>query len=100
MSEPAAFEVVHNERASRFEAHVPEGLCRADYRRVGNALHMVHTEVPAQVRGHGLAGQVVAAALDYAEAHGLTVMPLCSYVRGYFQRHPERQGLLAPGSRI
>jgi predicted GNAT family acetyltransferase len=40
------------------------------------------------------------AALDYAEAAGLTVMPLCSYVRGYFRRHPERQGLLAPGSRI
>jgi predicted GNAT family acetyltransferase len=93
-------DVVHNERESRFEARVPEGLCRADYRRVGRTLHMVHTEVPAQARGRGVAGQVVAAALDYAEAAGLTVMPMCSYVRGYFRRHPERQGLLAPGSRI
>ena len=100
MTGPPAIEVVHNERASRFEAHIPEGLCRADYRRVGNALHMVHTEVPAQARGHGLAGHVVAAALDYAQAQGLTVMPLCSYVRAYFRSHPERQGLLAPGSRI
>jgi predicted GNAT family acetyltransferase len=93
-------DVVHNERESRFEARVPEGLCRAYYRRVGRTLHMVHTEVPAQARGRGVAGQVVAAALDYAEASGLTVMPMCSYVRGYFRRHPERQGLLAPGSRI
>jgi predicted GNAT family acetyltransferase len=100
MSLPANVEVVHNERASRFEAHLPEGLCRADYRRVGNALHMVHTEVPAQARGRGAAGQVVAAALDYAEKHGLTVMPMCSYVRSYLRRHPERHGLLAPGSRI
>jgi predicted GNAT family acetyltransferase len=100
MTEPAAFDIVHNERESRFEAHIPEGLCRADYRRVGNALHMVHTEVPPLARGRGAAGQVVAAALDYAQAHGLKVMPLCSYVRVYFRRHPERQGLLAPGSRV
>ena len=52
MTARPTLEVVHNERASRFEAHVPEGLCRADYRRVGNALHMVHTEVPARARGH------------------------------------------------
>src|SRR4030095_1648633 len=100
MSDPVTFEVVHNERAGRFEAHIPEGVCRADYRRVGNTLHMVHTEVPAQVRGRGAAGRVVAAALDYAQAQGLKVMPMCSYVRGYFQRHPERRGLLATGSRV
>jgi len=60
----------------------------------------VHPEGPAQARGRGAAGRVVAAALDYAQANGLTVMPLCSYVRGYFKRHPERQGLLTPGSRL
>ena len=100
MSDSSDFEVVHNERAGRFEAQLPEGLCRADYRRVGSTLHMVHTEVPAQARGRGAAGKVVAAALDYAQAHGLTVMPMCSYVRSYFKRHPERHGLLAPGSRV
>jgi len=100
MSESESFEVIHNESAGRFEAHLPEGVCRADYRRVGNTLHMVHTEVPREVRGRGVAGRVVEAALDYAQSQGLKVMPLCSYVRAYFQRHPERQGLLAPGSRV
>ena len=100
MSERSQFDVVHNEAAGRFEARLPEGWCRADYRRVGNTLQMVHTEVPAQARGRGIAGRVVAAALDYAQANGLKVMPLCSYVRGYFQRHPERGHLLAPGSRV
>jgi predicted GNAT family acetyltransferase len=100
MSARGGFDVVHNETAGRFEAQLPEGLCRADYRRVGNTLQMVHTEVPAQARGRGAAGRVVGAALDYAQAHGLKVMPLCSYVRGYFQRHPERRDLLAPGSRV
>ncbi|MFO1312359.1 MAG: GNAT family N-acetyltransferase [Burkholderiales bacterium] len=99
MTAATPVDIVHNERESRFEAHLPDGLCRADYRRVGNALHMVHTEVPRSARGQGIAGQVVQAAADYAEAQGLKVMPLCSYVRDWFRRHPERQGLLAPGSR-
>ena len=100
MTDPSTIDVVHNEAASRFEAQLPEGLCRADYRRVGNALHMVHTEVPAQARGRGVAARVVEAALDYAQANGMTVLPMCAYVRSFFQRHPERQGLLAPGSRL
>ena len=97
---PDTMDVVHNERDSRFEAYLPEGLCRADYRRVGNTLHMVHTEVPQQARGRGAAGRVVEAALDYAQANGLKVMPMCPYVRTYLERHPERQGLLAPGTRL
>ena len=85
---------------SRFEASLPEGLCRADYRRVADTLHMVHTEVPPEARGRGIAGEVVQAALDYAAGNRLKVMPLCSYVRGYMRRHPETQALLAPGARI
>jgi len=100
MTGPSNVGVVHNQAASRFEAQLPEGLCRADYRRVGNALHMVHTEVPPEARGRGLAGRVVEAALDYAEANGLTITPMCPYVRTYFVRHPERQPLLSPGSRL
>ncbi|MFO1304093.1 MAG: GNAT family N-acetyltransferase [Burkholderiales bacterium] len=99
MTNPPAIDIVHNARESRFEARLPDGLCRADYRRVGNTLHMVHTEVPSSARGRGIAGRVVAAAADYAEAEGLKLMPLCSYVRAWFSRHPERQSLLAPGSR-
>jgi hypothetical protein len=93
-------DVTHNEAASRFEARLPEGLCRADYRRAGATLQLVHTEVPPAVRGQGVAGLVVAAALDYAEAHGLTVYPMCGYVRAWMRRHPERAHLLAPGARL
>ena len=99
MTDQPSIDIVHNARESRFEAQLPDGLCRADYRRVGKTLHMVHTEVPSSARGQGIAGRVVAAAADYAQAEGLTLMPLCSYVRDWFRRHPERQDLLAPGSR-
>ena len=92
--------VVHNHAQSRFEATVPAGLCHTDYRRVGDTLHMVHTEVPRQAEGRGIASELVQAALDYAAANGLKVMPLCSFVRGYMKRHPETHALLAAGARL
>lgn len=97
MAESPALHVVHNEKAQRFEAAVTGGIAHSDYRRSGNVLDMVHTEVPAEAGGGGIAGKIVKAAFDYASANGLKIRPSCPYVRGYMQRHPETHGLLAPG---
>ena len=92
--------IVHNLAAHRFEATVEGKLCHTDYRRVGDTLHIYYTEVPPPLEGQGIAGELVAAALDYAAANRLTVTPLCSYVRAYMRGHPETQSLLAAGARI
>lgn len=97
MTASPALDIVHNEKAHRFEAAVTGGLAHTDYRRSGNVLEMYHTEVPPEAGGGGVAGKLVKAALDYAAANGLTIRPTCPYVRGYMQRHPETHGLLAPG---
>jgi hypothetical protein len=96
----APIEIVHNTDAHRFEARVDGGLARCDYRRIGNVLQVHHTEVPVALEGRGIAGQLVAAALQYAKANGLRVAPYCSYVRSYMRRHPETQPLLAPGQTV
>jgi hypothetical protein len=88
-------DIRHNEAANRFEAIVDGLLCRTDYRRVDGVLHLVHTEVPPALEGRGIAAALVKAALAYAQAHGLRVVPRCSYVRAYMQRHPETKTLLA-----
>jgi predicted GNAT family acetyltransferase len=88
-------DIQHNEAASRFEAHFDAGLAVAVYRLVGTEMQMTHTEVPPSLEGRGIAAQLVAAALDHAEAQGWTVRPLCSYVRSYMQRNPETLDLLA-----
>jgi predicted GNAT family acetyltransferase len=87
--------VVHNEAASRFEARFDEGLAVAVYRLVGSEMQMTHTEVPPSLEGHGIAAQLVAAALEHAENQGWSVRPLCSYVRSYMQRNPDTLDLLA-----
>jgi hypothetical protein len=92
-----AVAVVHNLAASRFEAVVEGGLCRADYRMAGDVMRLVHTEVPRVFEGRGIAGEVVRGALDYASANRLRVAPVCSFVRVYMRRHRDTHDLLAEG---
>lgn len=92
--------IVHSLAANRFEAAVPGGIAQAGYRRIGDTLHLVHTEVPPESARRGIAAALVEAVLDYADANGLKVVPQCSYARAYMKRHPETHALLAPGARI
>jgi predicted GNAT family acetyltransferase len=88
-------EVTHNAAAKRFEATVDGLVSRCDYRMHGNTMMLVHTEVPPQLEGRGIASLLVRAAFEYARANGMDVLPVCSYVRVWAQRHPEVQPLLA-----
>jgi predicted GNAT family acetyltransferase len=81
--------IVHNTAAQRFETRVDGWLCRADYQVHGDVLHLVHTEVASAVEGRGIAGSLVRAALAWAEQQGYRVLPRCSFVRVYLQRHRE-----------
>jgi predicted GNAT family acetyltransferase len=93
--EPLTPEVTHNPAAQRFEAKVNGLLCRCDYRMHGNTMMLVHTEVPPQLEGRGIASHLVRAAFDHAKQNGMDVLPVCSYVRVWAQRHPEVSSLLA-----
>lgn len=86
--------VTHNPGASRFEAQLDGHLAECVYRREGDVLVLLHTEVPEALQGMGLAGRLVTAALDWARADGLRVRPRCSYAATYMRRHPETQDLL------
>jgi len=87
-------EVRHNEAAARFEAVVDGLLCRADYRLDGDTMRAFHTEVPRALEGRGIASELVRALFAHAEARGLSVDPVCSYVRAWARRHPEVESLL------
>ena len=81
--------VVVDTEGHRFVSHHPEGDAFIDYRRDGDRLVIVHTEVPEELGGRGLAADLVRAAVDHAAANSLTVVPECSMARGWLERHPE-----------
>ena len=87
--------IAHLPERGRFQVLVDGHLCVADYRLDGERMLMTHTEVHPALQGRGVAAQLVRAALDHARARGLTVVPLCSYVRAYLRRHPEHRDLVA-----
>jgi uncharacterized protein len=84
-------EVVHNAAQSRFEATVDGRLAVADYERAGEAVVFTHTFVPPELRGRGVAEQLVRAALIWARAERLRVVPACSYVEAFIRRNAEFQ---------
>jgi predicted GNAT family acetyltransferase len=87
--------VTDNPDASRFELHVEGHLAELVYRRRGDRLILVHTEVPEELGGRGLGGVLVRAAVDRAAAEGLTVAPWCPFARSWLEKHPDEAARIA-----
>lgn len=83
-------EVSDNADESRYEVRVDGELAGfAQYRPRPAALAFVHTEIDDRFEGQGLGGKLVSHALDDARSRGLSVLPICPFVRSYIARHPE-----------
>ena len=55
----------------------------------GRARIATHTFVPPEMRGRGIAHQLVEAMVADAREQGFTIEPQCSYVYALFRRHPD-----------
>lgn len=85
--------VVHQPESGRFEISIGDMLAVAEYVRGVDELVLTRTFVPPALRGRGLAEALVRAALDFARTERLRVVPACSYVAAFVERHPD---LVAP----
>ena len=95
MSAQPPVTVRHDTAASRFVAEIDGHLAHADYALDGDRMVFTHTFVPPELRGRGIAEQLVRPALAYARANNLRVIPSCSYVAAFIERHQEFADLLA-----
>ena len=59
-----------------------------------DVIELVHTEVPDEFRGKGVAEEMAKVALQYARDNHLKVIPSCRFVNAYIQRHKEYQDLV------
>jgi uncharacterized protein len=88
--------ITDNPDARRYEARLDGVLAGwVDYGRVRTRLVALHTEVPPEFGGQGIASALVRRVLDDARAAGHTVTPRCPLFASHFQRHPEDRDLLA-----
>jgi predicted GNAT family acetyltransferase len=83
-----------NEIEHRFELAVDGSTAFLEYRLDGTKLVLTHAEVPEAFEGRGVGSKLVKLTLQYARDEGLSVLPDCSFVRSYFERHPEERDVL------
>ncbi|MGB3772901.1 MAG: GNAT family N-acetyltransferase [Rhodococcus sp. (in: high G+C Gram-positive bacteria)] len=83
--------VEHHSDRQRFEILVDgEVAAYAEYRQSDPTVRdFDHTVTLPQFRGRGLAGILVGQALDDTREAGMKVIPTCSYVHHFIDKHDE-----------
>src|SRR5262245_36484537 len=84
------------ERAGQSEVGAVAGF--ADYKVQDGLVVLTHTEVDPAFEGHGVGSMLVRAALDDVREQGRRAVPVCPFVRGWIDRHPDYEDLVKPGS--
>lgn len=90
-------EVTKNEAEQRYEARVDGELAGAAYYQLADDLvAFTHTEVDDAYEGQGVGSALARAALDDVRAEGQRqVVPRCRFIKGWIDRHPDYQELVA-----
>lgn len=87
MSEPTVTDVPEQHRYEISVDGVRAGL--AAYRDIGDQRDFHHTEIDKAFGGQGLATKLIAAALADTRSAGKRIVPTCSFVEAYVEKHPE-----------
>lgn len=90
-------EFTHEADAHRYVLRIDgEITAVVDYAVNGNSISFTRTYTSPKQRGHGHAAEIVRFAADDVEATStLRIVPMCWYVGEWFDKHPERSGLLS-----
>lgn len=93
-------ELRKNDEKSRYE--ILQGgqvVGFAEFRPVGDAVMLPHTEIEQGHEGEGLGSQLAKFALDNVKTEGKRVIPMCPFIAGYIRRNPEYTELVHPQQR-
>jgi uncharacterized protein len=96
-------EIRHDRDARRVEAVLEDGRVAgfAEYHpRTDTVYSFTHTEVDDEFEGQGIGSQLASGVMQTARDEGFTILPACSFIRGYMREHDETHDVLAPGGRL
>lgn len=90
------FEIEHDVEDQKFYSRIDGAEAYLQYILInGKTMNMIKTYVPNNLRGKGIAAKIVEAGLKYAAEKNYKIIPTCSYVEVYIERHPEYNVLLS-----
>jgi predicted GNAT family acetyltransferase len=65
------------------------------YRLVGDAIRLVHTEIDPRHEGKGYGSALAKQVLAEMRAQNKQIVPVCKFIAGYIEKHPEYSDLIA-----
>ncbi len=99
MADSTGVSITHFDQGARGEYHAKvegsEVIGRLTYSLKGDVVTAESTQVPPEIGGRGVAGELVKALIEDARKFGYKIVPQCSYVEVAFKRHPEWADLRA-----
>ena len=81
--------IIHRPERHRFETVKDGYTAYVEYSISDNGLNILHTIVPDEISGQGIASQLVKEAYDYARKHSLKPVATCSYEVAWLEKHKD-----------
>ena len=95
------YKMIDNVALHQYEFRIGDLIPRIEYIKTKNGeIYLTHTEVPSALEGKGVGSSLVRLALEDIERQQLRLVPLCPFVAGYVQKHPEWKRLVMEGINI
>lgn len=88
-------QITNNEAIHQFQLVVDGHIAFIDYLHKNDKYYLVHTGVPPELEGKGVASALVDKALAYLEEHNAKIVPMCTYIQMFLKRHPEWNRMVA-----
>ena len=82
-------DVVENAEHNRFELPLDGGTALVAYRRDGERLVLVHTEVPEEFGGQGIGSKLAKGVFELLRASGRKAVVRCEFLQGWLAKHPD-----------
>ena len=95
------YKLIDNVALHQYEFRIGDLIPRIEYIKTKNGeIYLTHTEVPSALEGKGVGSSLVRLALEDIERQQLRLVPVCPFVAGYVQKHPEWKRLVMEGVNI
>ncbi|EKR62683.1 acetyltransferase, GNAT domain protein [Leptospira weilii str. 2006001853] len=86
--------IIHSELEFKFYTSLGDRESYLLYKEEGDIWDLVSTYVPSELRGKGLAADLVRTALDKARSLNKKIIPSCPYIVTFLNRHPNYNDLV------
>ena len=95
------YELIDNEERHQYEFHIGKYVPKIEYIKTKNGeIYLTHTEVPVALEGKGVGSQLAEKVLKDIEKQELRLGPLCPFIAGYIQKHPDWRRIVMRGINI